>query len=68
MPRGYFSKDSFCELKALAEIHKEPTVKDLNFGIRIGPDNSNRNEIYLLIEYSLLLINCQGTIGNDKML
>lgn len=66
MPRGYFSKDAFCELKALTEIHKEATIQDLNFAIRIGPGNSNRSEIYLLVEYSLLLINCQGTIGNDK--
>lgn len=33
---GSFSKDAFCKLKALPEIHKEPSIKDVNFGIRIG--------------------------------
>lgn len=43
---GLFFKRCFCEFGALDEIPKEPTSKDLNFGTRRGPGNTNRRELY----------------------
>ena len=39
-------KRCFCELEALAKIHKDPTINYLIFGTRRRPGNPNRGEFY----------------------
>lgn len=62
--QGAIFKRRFCELEALAKIHKEPTTKDLS--LEQEESQATLMEINSIPGKILYFINRQGTIGNGK--